>query len=69
MHDLRGFSASKSRDLVEKAFNEAIVIWGRDKVSQPSPRKPAKHTCRFYACGVLWHAGKPLRVCPRCEGY
>eukprot|EP00752_Nemacystus_decipiens_P008506 g7596.t1 len=33
LHDLRGFSASKSRDLVEKSFNEAIVICRGDKTA------------------------------------
>ena len=44
MHDLRGFSVSKSRDLVEKAFNEAIIICRGDKVSQPPlSRKSCSH--------------------------
>eukprot|EP00903_Cladosiphon_okamuranus_P017255 g15900.t1 len=33
MHDLRGFSASKSRDLIEKSFNEAIMICRGDKTA------------------------------------
>lgn len=32
MHDLRGFSAAKSRDVVEKTFGEAINACKRDKV-------------------------------------
>lgn len=34
MHDLRGFSAAKSRDLVDKSFSEAISTCKGDKVSR-----------------------------------
>lgn len=33
MHDLRGFSATKSRDLVDKSFSEAVSTCKGDKVS------------------------------------
>lgn len=46
MHDLRGFSASKSRDLVEKAFGESVGACRGEKVSRRlgSPRAPRLFT-------------------------